>query len=75
MRLLARTASILTVATVCLAGEPLESPPVVAKPDAFKTLVNPACSHCRDEVKRRSLELKESMSQARSRTSRYSRTR
>ena len=32
--------------------------PVVAKPDAFKTLVNPACSHCRDEAKRRAVELK-----------------
>ncbi|HEX4588582.1 MAG TPA: DUF3179 domain-containing (seleno)protein [Gemmataceae bacterium] len=28
-------------------------PPVVAKPDAFETLVNPQCSHCRDEAARR----------------------
>ncbi len=42
------------VAVVCQAGEP----PVVAKPDAFKTLVNPACSHCKDEAKRRAVELK-----------------
>jgi hypothetical protein len=36
----------------CLAGaEP--APPVRANPDAFPTLVNPMCSHCRDEAKRR----------------------
>ena len=27
---------------------------LVSKPDAFPTLVNPACSHCKDEAKRRS---------------------
>jgi hypothetical protein len=42
------------VAGVCTAADPA----VVAKPDAFKTLVNPACSHCRDEAKRRSADLK-----------------
>ncbi len=35
-----------------------DDPPVVAEPDAFKTLVNPMCSHCRDEAKRRAAELK-----------------
>jgi hypothetical protein len=35
-----------------------DEPPVVARPDAFKTLVNPACSHCRDEAKRRAADLK-----------------
>lgn len=55
MRPFALIASLLpVVAGVCLA----EDPPVVAKPDAFKTLVNPACSHCRDEAKRRAAELK-----------------
>src|SRR5205085_8006550 len=39
---------------VSLAGEP----PIVAKPEAFQTLVNPACSHCRDEAKRRAADLK-----------------
>ena len=34
-------------------------PPVVAKPDAFKTLVNPECSHCKDEAKRRADELRD----------------
>src|SRR5439155_25298873 len=33
-------------------------PPVVAKPDAFETLVNPNCSHCVDEAKRRAAELR-----------------
>jgi hypothetical protein len=28
-------------------------PPVVVKPDAFETIVNPKCSHCRDEARRR----------------------
>jgi hypothetical protein len=38
-------------------GEPAR-PTLVARPDAFQTLVNPACSHCRDEAKRRAQELK-----------------
>jgi len=38
-------------------GEPPQDT-VFAKPDAFKTLVNPACSHCVDEAKRRAGELK-----------------
>jgi len=40
------------------ADDPPAGPPVVAKPEAFKTLVNPDCSHCRDEAKRRAAELK-----------------
>src|SRR2546422_9357974 len=31
----------------------------IAKPDYFKTLVNPACSHCIDESKRRANELRD----------------
>jgi hypothetical protein len=31
----------------------------ITKPDAFKTLVNPQCSHCRDEAKRRAADLKD----------------
>ncbi len=34
-------------------------PKVVVKPDAFETLVNPNCSHCVDEAKRRKDELKD----------------
>jgi hypothetical protein len=37
---------------------PADPPVVAAKPDAFPTLVNPACSHCRDEAKRRAADLK-----------------
>ncbi|HMF14015.1 MAG TPA: DUF3179 domain-containing (seleno)protein [Gemmataceae bacterium] len=32
---------------------------LVVKPDAFQTLVNPQCSHCRDEAKRRAGELRD----------------
>src|SRR4051812_35388930 len=35
-----------------------DDPPVVAKPGAFETLVNPSCSHCLDEAKRRAGELR-----------------
>jgi hypothetical protein len=40
---------------ICVAAlaEPPGTPPLVVKPDAFKTLVNPDCSHCKDEAKRR----------------------
>ena len=43
---------------LALAGEPGTGPNVVAHPDALKTLVNPRCSHCRDEAKRRAGELR-----------------
>jgi hypothetical protein len=33
-------------------------PVLVEEPGAFKTLVNPACSHCKDEARRRKDELK-----------------
>jgi hypothetical protein len=49
--------ALLILAGVSRADEPLV-PRVFAKPDAFKTLVNPACSHCVDEAKRRKSELK-----------------
>ena len=55
MRPVALSVSVLAFAAgVCLAADP----PVIAKPEAFETLVNPACSHCRDEAKRRAVELK-----------------
>jgi hypothetical protein len=31
---------------------------LIIQPDAFQTLVNPQCSYCRDEAKRRSKELR-----------------
>src|SRR5262245_17914333 len=36
-----------------------DEPKVVSKPDAFPTLVNPNCSHCVDEAKRRAGELRD----------------
>jgi hypothetical protein len=36
-----------------------EEPKLVIKPEAFPTLVNPNCSHCVDEAKRRKDELKD----------------
>src|SRR3974377_1172007 len=46
------------VAILAIAAEPPHDLPFVIKPEAFQTLVNPACSHCRDEAKRRALDLK-----------------
>ena len=39
------------------AVEPPGEPAVIPKPDAFKTLVNPTCSHCIDEARKRAGEL------------------
>jgi hypothetical protein len=49
---------LLLCAAEALAAEPAKEPAVIAKPEAFKTLVNPQCSHCVDEAKRRSSELR-----------------
>ncbi len=43
------------LANVVRAADP---PTLVEQPDAFQTLVNPKCSHCRDEAKRRADELR-----------------
>ncbi len=48
---------VLTPLALSAAGEAGKAPGVVARPEAFPTLVNPACSHCRDEAKRRFGEL------------------
>jgi hypothetical protein len=59
---MARTLVCLSVATIVSlsgAGEPAPSPKLVAQPDAFRTLVNPQCSHCRDEAKHRAGELRD----------------
>jgi len=45
-------------AVPCLADTPSE-PNFIARPDAFTTLINPNCSHCKDEAKRRAGELKD----------------
>lgn len=39
-------------------AEPGREPMFISRPDAFKTLVNPTCSHCVDEAKRRAGELR-----------------
>jgi hypothetical protein len=49
---------LLLTAAGALGAEPATEPAVIAKPEAFKTLVNPQCSHCVDEAKRRSAELR-----------------
>ncbi len=48
---------LLLVGTA-LRADPPKEPILIAKPEAFKTLVNPNCSHCVDEAKRRSTELR-----------------
>lgn len=58
MRLLSATTVLALSAFIAFAADPPSGRPVVARPDAFKTLVNPACSHCRDEAKRRAADLK-----------------
>src|ERR1700674_5891170 len=50
--------ALLFMACLCYADEPPAQPPLLPRPDVFKTLVNPACSHCVDEAKRRGRELK-----------------
>src|SRR5262245_3627629 len=53
-----RTPALLLLALAAApaaAGEPT----LVVKPDAFPTLVNPNCSHCVDEAKRRQGELRD----------------
>ena len=46
---------VLALAGVATAGDP---PVLVEQPGALPTLVNPNCSHCRDEAKRRAGELR-----------------
>ena len=48
--------ALLALAAAASAADPK----FVVKPDAFLTLVNPNCSHCVDEAKRRKDELKDS---------------
>jgi hypothetical protein len=49
----------LTALLVLAAAAVAADPKLVVKPDAFNTLVNPNCSHCVDEAKRRKDELKD----------------
>jgi len=52
-------ASALLAVGVLPAEEPRKVARLVEQPGAFKTLVNPPCSHCTDEAKRRKGELKD----------------
>src|SRR5205823_6810182 len=49
-----RTLTALLLAATAIGAA---DPELVVKPDAFETLVNPNCSHCVDEAKRRKDEL------------------
>jgi hypothetical protein len=44
---------------IAVAEEPRDLLRLISEPTAFQTLVNPQCSHCRDEAKRRSGELRD----------------
>jgi hypothetical protein len=56
---LCRFAAPLLLAGTALHAPPPAEPVLVARPEAFKTLVNPECSHCVDEAKRRAGELRD----------------
>lgn len=49
----------LFLAAAVLRGEPAQGPTLVARPEAFKALVNPKCSHCVDEAKKRARDLRD----------------
>jgi Protein of unknown function (DUF3179) len=49
---------LLTLLSATSVARSEEPPPFIVRPDAFETLVNPMCSHCRDEAKRRGEELR-----------------
>lgn len=49
--------AFLLIGMIGVAAPPKE-PTLIEQPDAFPTLINPNCSHCRDEAKRRAGELK-----------------
>src|SRR6266851_862598 len=51
--------TVLIVACLMLGAEPPKEPLLIVKPGAFETLVNPNCSHCKDEAKRRATELRD----------------
>jgi hypothetical protein len=50
--------ALLAVAGLALWAGPADGPTLIEQPRAFTTLVNPACSHCKDEAKRRKEDLK-----------------
>lgn len=50
--------TLLLAATTVEAAEPSKQPPLIAKPDAFESLLHPNCSHCIVEANRRKDELR-----------------
>jgi hypothetical protein len=50
---------LLLAAGAARAADGAEPETLIAKPDAFRTLVNPECSHCKIEAKRRARELRD----------------
>src|SRR5438132_5092358 len=50
---------LVAAIVLCTSAAAAQEPRVIAEPDTFKTLVNPQCSHCRDEAKRRAADLKD----------------
>lgn len=51
---------VFVSAVLLAAAQPKsDGPAVIAKPDARRTLVNPDCSHCKDEAKRRAAQLRD----------------
>lgn len=53
------SAAVILAGVIASAQDKKSDPILISKPDAFKTLVNPNCSHCVDEAKRRKEELKD----------------
>ncbi len=52
--------AVLVLAALAPAAVGQEAKPIIVpRPDALPTLVNPQCSHCRDEAKRRAGELRD----------------
>ncbi len=50
--------SLVAILLGILVVRAADEPALVVKPEAFPTLVNPNCSHCVDEAKRRAGELR-----------------
>src|SRR5215468_5205865 len=57
MRCILVSLLFLSISNACTAESPNE-PGLIAKPDAFQTLVHPNCSHCFIEANRRKQELR-----------------
>jgi Protein of unknown function (DUF3179) len=54
-----RFGPLILLLSLARAGFAVEPETFIAKPEAFRTLVNPECSHCKIEAKRRASELRD----------------